>query len=62
MTVYYAVLSVPLGQGFALLAAVILNAKLRGVEAFRAAWYLPAFWLAWVWRCCGHGCSALTAV
>ena len=29
------------GQG-ALLAAVILNAKLRGVEAFRAAWYLPS--------------------
>ena len=42
VTVYYAVLSVPLGQGFALLAAVILNAKLRGVEAFRAAWYLPS--------------------
>ena len=42
VTVYYAVLSVPLGQGFALLAAVVLNAKLRGVEAFRAAWYLPS--------------------
>ncbi len=42
VTVYYAVIAVPLGQIFALLAAVILNAKLRGVEAFRAAWYLPS--------------------
>ncbi|MEE2896716.1 MAG: extracellular solute-binding protein [Planctomycetota bacterium] len=42
VTTYYAILSVPLGQVFALLAAVVLNAKLRGVEAFRAAWYLPS--------------------
>ena len=42
VTTYYALLAVPIGQGFALLAAVILNAGLRGVEAFRAAWYLPS--------------------
>lgn len=42
VTVYYALLAVPLGQGFALLAAVILNARIRGVEFFRAAWYLPS--------------------
>ena len=42
VTAYYAILAVPLGQVFALVAAVILNAGLRGVEAFRAAWYLPS--------------------
>ncbi len=42
VTAYYAILAVPLGQVFALLAAVVLNARLRGVEAFRAAWYLPS--------------------
>ena len=47
------------GQGFALPAAVILNAKLRGVEAFWLRGTSPTFWRAWAWRCCGHGCFDL---
>ena len=42
VTVYYAIIAVPLGQIFALLAAVILNTRVRGVELYRAAWYLPS--------------------
>jgi len=42
VTGYYVLLAVPLGQAFALLAAVLLNARIRGIEFFRAAWYLPS--------------------
>lgn len=42
VTAYYVLLAVPLGQAFALGAALLLNARLRGVEFFRAAWYLPS--------------------
>ncbi|MSR69995.1 MAG: extracellular solute-binding protein [Phycisphaerales bacterium] len=41
VTVYYALLAVPAGQVLALLAALLMNAKLRGIHLFRAAWYLP---------------------
>ena len=67
VTAYYALLAVPTGQVFALLAAVILNARLRGVEAFRAAWYLPSvlagvgmavLWM-WVFRTEGGLVNAL---
>lgn len=42
VTAYYVLLAVPLGQAFALGAAMLLNARLRGIEFFRAAWYLPS--------------------
>ena len=42
VTGYYVLLAVPVGQAFALLAAILLNARIRGIEFFRAAWYLPS--------------------
>ncbi|MDP7029367.1 MAG: extracellular solute-binding protein [Phycisphaerales bacterium] len=42
VTVWYAVLAVPTGQAFALLAALLLNMKVKGVGLYRAAWYLPS--------------------
>ncbi|MCP3914098.1 MAG: extracellular solute-binding protein [bacterium] len=42
VTAYYALLAVPLGQLFALLAALLMNAKVRGIAVFRGMWYLPS--------------------
>ncbi|MEE2719855.1 MAG: extracellular solute-binding protein [Planctomycetota bacterium] len=42
VTAIYALLAVPTGQVFALLAALLLNTKVRGMSIFRAAWYLPS--------------------
>ncbi|MEM9378961.1 MAG: extracellular solute-binding protein [Planctomycetota bacterium] len=42
VTAYYALLAVPLGQAFALGAALLMNAKVPGIGFFRAAWYLPS--------------------
>ncbi len=42
VTAYYALLAVPFGQVLALLAALLMNAKVRGIHLFRAAWYLPS--------------------
>ncbi|MEZ6016461.1 MAG: extracellular solute-binding protein [Planctomycetota bacterium] len=42
VTAYYALLAVPLGQAFALGAALLMNSKVRGIGFFRAAWYLPS--------------------
>ncbi|MSQ89974.1 MAG: extracellular solute-binding protein [Phycisphaerales bacterium] len=42
VTAYYAIIAVPAGQVLALLAALLMNAKLRGIHLFRAAWYLPS--------------------
>jgi multiple sugar transport system permease protein len=42
VTVWYALLAVPTGQAFALVAALLLNMKVRGVGLYRAAWYLPS--------------------
>lgn len=42
VTAYYALLAVPLGQAFALGAALLMNTKVRGIGFFRAAWYLPS--------------------
>ncbi len=42
VTAYYALLAVPLGQLFALGAALLMNQKLRGIAFFRGAWYLPS--------------------
>src|SRR5262249_51390563 len=41
-TLYYTVLSVPLGLAVGLALAVLMNARLRGVELFRTLYYLPA--------------------
>ncbi len=42
VTLYYALLAVPLGQIVALGAAMLMNSKVRGIGFFRAAWYLPS--------------------
>ena len=42
VTAYYAILAVPAGQILALLAALLMNARVRGIHLFRAAWYLPS--------------------
>ena len=42
VTVLYAVIAVPTGQCFALIAALLLNMKVAGVGLYRAAWYLPS--------------------
>jgi multiple sugar transport system permease protein len=42
VTIFYAVIAVPTGQLFALIAAMLLNMKVRGVSLYRAVWYLPS--------------------
>jgi multiple sugar transport system permease protein len=42
VTLYYTLIAVPGGQALALLAAVLMNQKIRGIPFFRAAWYLPS--------------------
>ena len=42
VTLYYVLVAVPLGQGLALAAAVLMNQKVFGIPFFRAAWYLPS--------------------
>ncbi|MBL9148653.1 MAG: extracellular solute-binding protein [Phycisphaerae bacterium] len=42
VTFYYVLVAVPLGQVTALLAATLMNAKVRGIELYRAVWYLPS--------------------
>ena len=53
-TIYYAAVQVPLSLGFALLLAVMLNNKLKGIYTFRAIYYLPALTsgvaIALLWR------------
>ncbi|MBU0640986.1 MAG: extracellular solute-binding protein [Planctomycetes bacterium] len=58
VTVYYAVLAVPLGQIIALVAALLVNHEVKGVRFFRAAWYLPSVLagvaIAILWRWVFH--------
>jgi oligogalacturonide transport system permease protein len=42
VTLLFAVLAVPLRVGFALFIAHVLNFRLRGINFFRAAFYLPS--------------------
>lgn len=42
VTLWFAVLAVPLRVGFALFIAHVLNYKLRGINFFRSAFYLPS--------------------
>ena len=42
VTLWYAVLAVPLRVGFALFIAHVLNTKMRGINFFRSAFYLPS--------------------
>ncbi len=42
VTLYYTLIAVPGGQILALLAALLMNQKVRGIHFFRAAWYLPS--------------------
>ncbi|MEM9966385.1 MAG: sugar ABC transporter permease, partial [Asticcacaulis sp.] len=55
VTFFYVFVTVPLKLAFALLIAVILNFKLRGIGFFRTAFYLPSILggsvaIAVVWR------------
>ncbi|QDU67881.1 Lactose transport system permease protein LacF [Planctomycetes bacterium Pla86] len=42
VTAFYVLLAVPLGQAFALAAALLMNVPSRAIGFFRAAWYLPS--------------------
>ncbi|MDG4825732.1 sugar ABC transporter permease [Asanoa sp. WMMD1127] len=46
-TAYYTVLSVPIGMAVSLALAVVVNTKLRGVNVFRAVFFLPVI-TSWV--------------
>ena len=63
VTAYYALLAVPLGQAFALFAALLMNLKLPGIGFFRGAWYLPSVLagvgVAVLWRWVFDGDSGL---
>jgi multiple sugar transport system permease protein len=54
-TLYYTLLNVPLNMALALLVALVLNMKLRGVTFYRAVYFLPvvsstiAASLIWTW-------------
>jgi len=54
-TVYYALLSVPLSNAVAIILAMLLNMKVRGLAAYRTIYYLPsitplvAVAIAWLW-------------
>ena len=54
-SIYFCILTVPLGMFFALLTAVLLNAKIKGKSVFRAIYFLPmvvapaAIAMVWKW-------------
>lgn len=54
-SVYFCILTVPLGVFLSLLTAVLLNAKIKGKSAFRAIYFLPmvvapaAIAMVWKW-------------
>jgi oligogalacturonide transport system permease protein len=55
ITLLYVLITVPLKLAFALFIAFVLNFKLRGINAFRTAYYLPSILggsvaIAVVWR------------
>ncbi|MFL2807845.1 MAG: carbohydrate ABC transporter permease [bacterium] len=55
VTLYYSLVSVPLKLLFALLIAILLNKKIKGLAIFRTIFYLPAIvpliaaTILWVW-------------
>lgn len=54
-SIYFCILTVPLGVFLSLLTAVLLNAKIKGKSAFRAIYFLPmvvapaAIAMVWKW-------------
>jgi oligogalacturonide transport system permease protein len=42
VTFYYVLIAVPLKIGFALLIAIILNQKIKGINLFRTLYYIPS--------------------
>jgi len=54
-SIYFCILTVPIGVFLSLLAAVLLNAKIKGKSAFRAIYFLPmvvapaAIAMVWKW-------------
>ena len=54
-TIYFCILTVPIGVFLALLVAILLNAKIKGKTAFRAIFFLPmvcapaAVTMVWRW-------------
>lgn len=42
VTFYYVLIAVPLKIGFALLVAIILNQKIKGINLFRTLYYIPS--------------------
>ena len=41
-TAYFTLFSVPIGMVLSVLVALLMNQKLKGIEAFRAVYYLPS--------------------
>lgn len=54
-TIYFCILTVPIGIFLSLLVAILLNAKIKGKSAFRAIFFLPmvcapaAVTMVWRW-------------
>ena len=54
-TLYFAAVTVPLGAATSLALALLINRRIRGIDAFRAAFYMPvvssfvAVSLIWLW-------------
>ncbi|HEY3284717.1 MAG TPA: sugar ABC transporter permease [Armatimonadota bacterium] len=54
-TLYYTLVSVPVGMAGSLAVALLLNQKVRGIQVFRTIYYLPAvtssvaMYLLWKW-------------
>ena len=63
VTALYALLAVPVGQAFALGAALLMNAKVPWIGLWRGAWYLPSVLagvgVAVLWRWVFDGDSGL---
>ena len=55
VTLYYALLAIPVGQVASLAVALLMNNDVKGISFFRAAWYLPtvlsgiAMAILWSW-------------
>jgi multiple sugar transport system permease protein len=55
VTLYYALLAIPVGQVSSLAVALLMNNDVKGISFFRAAWYLPtvlsgiAMAILWSW-------------
>ncbi len=57
ITLLYALLSLPIGVIGALLIAMLLNNKIKGIGRSGRSTSCPPSCRKWLWPCCGDGCS-----